>query len=249
MNSSAKLTPVVFRDRTWLGTVHERELLERRSSAGLPKHVAPFSTLVAAMGNHWHPGCYEAAVEMCDYTAKKQGYTVTLYEESDRCYQPYDGLGIMRNMAYMRAIREGYEYILYLDNDVQPNSGTLSTLLTCMVPIVTPIITFADGQDHGLQMPKMERNRGLAMVNNVVLSCLLIYVPVFLPWATGGFWDSQIGADEGYHFAKLLNTGHRPFVYTNEVVTCMAPPLFPFDGDADMREFDFGKRRWRCPHD
>ena len=83
------------------------------------------------------------------------------------------------------------------------------------------------------------------MVNNIVISCFLVYVPVFYPWVLGGFWENPLGADEGYHFSKLLNTGHRPFVFTNEVITCVSPPHYPFDSDMSDEEYDYEKRRWK----
>ena len=224
-----------------------KRLRDDRMDTGLPKHVSPCSTLIAGIGQHWRPGCWESMMAMARATWEA-GYESTLYEEQDRCYNPYDGLGIMRNQAYMRAIREGYEYLCYVDNDVQAPPDTLVRLLGRCVPIISPVVQFADGQSHGLKMPTMPRNQGLAMVPGaIVLSFLVIRTTVFLPWAMGGFWGSEIGADETYHFNRLAMTGHYPFVDTDVVVTCVDPPHFPFDRIRDRTAADLAAFRPKEP--
>lgn len=228
-------------EHAWVDSERLSDLRKERRDLGLPDHVAPFSVLIAAMGHHWHPGCFEAVYEMAKTTAD-EGYSVTFYQEQDRCYQPYDGLGIMRNLSYMRAIREGYEFLLYVDNDVSPEPDSLLRLLRRCVPVVSPVVVYADGQDHGLSMPKMERGLGLALVSSCVLSFLLFQTAVFFPFATAPFWQDALGADEAYHFAKLAIGGHRPFVDTDTVVTCVSGPHYPLDrsldrGVADLASF------------
>ena len=207
-------------------TENQKQLWERRVDAKLPEHLSPFSVLVAAMGNYWYPGCKAAAEKMCRF-AWDQGYQVLLWEEPDCCYNPYDGLGTMRNKAYMKAILEGYEYLCYLDNDVMVTEDSLTRLMHRMVPVVSPIVRYADGQNHGLSLPDMEGGKGLAMISSVVLSMLVCQTKVFLPWALAPFWDNAIGSDEGLHFRRLAMAGHRPFVDTDVVVTAMKAPTFP----------------------
>ena len=214
--------------RRWVGSEATKLLHEARLDQGRPSHVSPGSTLIAAMGQHWHPGSMETVIAMAQHTADA-GYEICCYEEHDRCYLPYDAMGVMRNLAYMKALEEGWEYLLYVDNDVLPNQDALVKLLQRPVPIVSPIIVYSDGEAHGLTMPLMERNRGLAMVTSCVLSFLLVRATVFLPWASGGFWENPLGADESYHFAKLRMTGHMPFVDSDVVVACQSPPHYPLD--------------------
>lgn len=221
--------PVLLREKLWLNSQSAKDLRDARMALALPRHISPFSTFVAAIGNHWHPGCYEAVEAMCQYAWQQTGAEVALSEQADRCYQPYDGLGTMRNQAYMRAIREGYEFILYVDNDVQPEQDSLLRLLHRFVPVVSALVIFADGEDHGLSMPKMERGQGLALVSDVVLSMVLFQTAVFFPWATTPFWQDALGADEEYHFQRLSMAGHRPFVDTDVVVTVVSPPHYPLD--------------------
>ena len=231
-------TPVVFNLRLY----HDKAVREARNSerldARISPHLSPFSTLVFAMGNYWKPGCLDAVLKMLKYT-HEYGYEVALYEERDRCFSPYDALGTMRNIGYMKAIEEGWEFILYVDNDVRPAEDVLVRLLQRYVPIVSPKIVYVDGQNHGLDMPRMPEGKGLALIGSCVLSCLLVKTSVFLPWANGGFWGNAIGDDEEYHFRRLALTGHRPFVDTDIVVECVEPPHFPLDKrkeiDSQMR--------------
>lgn len=215
-------------------TQHKSELIEQRVQTGDTTHLSPYSTLIAAIGDYWAPGSLEAMQEMSK-TTFAHGYEVCLYEEFDRCYRPFDALGSMRNMAYWRAIREGWEHILYVDNDVLPQPDTLIRLLSRRVPIISPIISYADGQDHDLALPQAERGRGLAMVGSCVLSFILFRTSVFLPWVTSGFWGNAIGDDEGYHFAKLELSGQRPFIDTDVEVVCQNPPHYPLDPVLERR--------------
>ena len=219
---------VMYRERRWFNSAVDKRVWDDREKLGLPRHVAPCSTFVAAMGNHWRPGCREAVDAMCQKTWEA-GYLVCLSEQHDRCHQPYDAIGVMRNLAYMRAIREGYEYILYVDNDARPEPDALLRLLARHVSIVTPLITYADGQDHGLTMPKMPRDRGLAVISSCVLSFVLFRTAVFVPFALTPFWQDALGADEDYHFKRLALAGLFPVVDTNVTVTCVEPPHFPLD--------------------
>jgi hypothetical protein len=224
-------------------TENQKKLWEQRADAKLPEHLSPFSVLVAAMGTYWMPGCKQAAEAACRF-AWERGYQVLLWEEPDCCYDPYDGLGTMRNKAYMKAILEGYEYICYLDNDVMMGEQALVRLMHRMVPIVSPIVRYADGQNHGLTLPDMEGGKGLALVGSVVLSMLVCQTKVFLPWALTPFWDNAIGSDESYHFARLAMAGHRPFVDTDIVVTAQTPPTFPLKDRLKQRRWEH-ERKWK----
>jgi hypothetical protein len=222
------LREVRLRNIRFFGTEMDKTIHEERAAAGLDPHVRPYSTLIGAMGNHWEEKCFEAVRDMAEH-AWQEGIDVCLLEEADRCYHSHDALGTMRNDLYMKALTQGWEYLLYVDNDAKPEPDTLVRLLRRQVPIVSPVIQFWDGQDHGINMPKMVRNAGLVMVTNIVLSFVLFKSVVFLPWAITPFWQDALGADEDYHFRRLYMAGHRPFVDTDLVVTVMAPPRYPLD--------------------
>jgi len=223
----------------WFDSESAKELFEFRDSRGMPHHVRPFSTLIASMGNHWHEGCFEAVKAMAEHTYNA-GYDVCFYEEHDRCFNPYDSLGTMRNLAYIKAITQGYEYLLYVDNDVMPEPDALVTLLHKFMPILSPRMEYWDGDDHGQGIPRMEKNRGLAMVGSVPLTFLLFQTKVLMPWMSTDFWRDSLGADEGYHFQKLEAFGHRPFVDTDVTVKVMSPPHYPLDdaGDRTTKELN-----------
>ena len=215
----------------------DKSLRDLRQEMAWPLHVSPYSTFIAAMGNYWREGCFEAVRGMQDY-ARDRGIRTSLVEMPDRCYQPYDALGTMRNYAYMRAINEGYEYILYVDNDVKPKPSILMDLLNRHVPIIAPVISYADGKDWGLGTPKVKRGQGLAMVGNLILSMVLFETRVFLPYTNVPFWADAIGADEGYHFLRLQMQGAKPFLDTDVEVLCVDPPHFPLDKTLHSRTKD-----------
>ena len=91
-------------------TEHLYELRVAHQQMARPDHISPISCLIAVIGNAWELGCYEAVWAMME-TYHAAGYEVTLDEEHDRCFQPYDALGAMRNNAYTKALAEGYEFI------------------------------------------------------------------------------------------------------------------------------------------
>lgn len=207
---------------------HKRYINERFKQGQLP-HINPGSTLIAAMGAHWHDGCFEAVYNMAKHTICEGGRLVRFYSEQDRCYERYDALGIMRNLAYMRALREGFEYIMYVDNDVQPEPDALIRLQEWRCPIIAPRLEFTDGRDYKFIQQHIEKNVGLAIPPSVLLSVMLFRVEVFMPWYSGGFWDNPRGADEEYHFLRLASLGHRPFIATDVTVKVTNAPHFPFD--------------------
>ena len=210
-------------------TQHQAELWNKRAKVGLPPHIYPGSTLIAAMGSHWHPGSYDAVLEMAKHTWVEGGVLVRFYAEQDRCYEPYDGLGTMRNLAYMRAIREGFEWLLYVDNDILPEPDMLMRLMEWQMPIIAPLVRFPGNEDYGIRQASYPKGGGLLVAHSVLLSVLLLRTEVLVPWALTPFWDNARGSDEEYHFQRLAMTGHRPIVDTNTVVTVQNLPHFPFD--------------------
>lgn len=228
-------------ERRWFETPEAKDRWENRQRERRPSHVSPGCTLIAAMGNHWHPGCRELVEAMAEYTWK-QGVEVDFCEIPDKCYHPFDALGVMRNIAYTKAIQEGWEHILYVDNDVLPGEDVLVKLLNHPVPTVSPIIVYTDARHHGLLMPQLERGKGLALATSFVLSFVLFRTACFFPWALGGFWEDPIGADEAYHFRKLYMAGHLPFVDTDVVVSCCSPPHYPLDQLADRPDYPVADR-------
>ena len=211
-------------------TKHIAELREAHRLMGRPEHVSPFSVLIAAMSNNWAPGCFEAVWAMHEYTFKT-GYQTTFLEEHDRCFQPYDALGTMRNNIYMKALAEGYEFLCYVDNDVAPPPDALVRLMRRYLPVVFPLVRWPGNEwvHERLEVGRVEEGQGLAYATASVLSMVVFQTRVFFPWASTPFWSDAIGADEGFHFRRLELSGIRPFVDTDVVVDCVKPPSFPLD--------------------
>ena len=205
-----------------------------REKAGFSPHVGPFSVFIAAMGSNWEPECKEA-VEAMAYRVFEEHHDVVLYEQPDLCMEPFDAMGTMRNEAANKARLGGFEYILYLDNDIKPEPEVLLRLLYRNVPVIAPAIHYSTGEDYGLNVVKATRNQGLAMVRSTLVSIVLFRTDVFTPFH-GSFWADAIGAHEQFHWEKLeAVTGHRLFLDTDLDVEIVKPPHFPLD----YRELDY----------
>ena len=219
---------VALHEQHWFGSEPDAELYKARQKSRWAGHVAPYSVLVAAMGNHWvqEPVDCQAAVQATAKHHADHGYRVCLYEVQDMCLQPYDALGIMRNKAMFRAIDEGFEYLCYVDNDVEPPPDALYKLVSHQMEVMAPRIEFWNGEDYGLDMPKTQRDVGLGTCVNVVLSMLVFRTAALLPWRSAGFWENPVGADESYHFQKLNKV---LFFDTGMTVKVWRPPHFPLN--------------------
>ena len=233
-----------YRNLRYHSSDRERELIEKRAEQTW-QHARPWSVFVAAIGAHWSPGSYQRVTDMVDHTNRMGIYTA-LEEIMDRCKEPFDALGAMRNEALMRA-RQGYEWILYVDNDVQPEPDALLKLLRWDVPIVAPFVE-EPGTGKPLHGPYRQFGTGLQPVRWCVLSMLMFRTSVFTPWAGGEFWNNAIGADEGYHFQKLWDIGHRPMLDTTFKVPVYKPPLYPLAAnrmeEAEAKSFWDKRRAW-----
>ncbi len=214
-------------------------------NAELWGHASAQSIYVAAMGNHWKPSSWEAVVNMVHYT-NEFGYPCTIEEIMDRCTQPYDALGCMRNEAILRA-SQGWEWLLYVDNDVLPAPDTLVRMVNRDVSVIAPYVA-EPATDKPLHGPNRGRFTGLHPVRWCVLSMLMFRTSVFN--ATGPeFWNDSIGADEGYHFQKLWNFGHRPFLDSDIQVRVTDNPTYPLaqlrEAKEDADEFWRKRQEWR----
>lgn len=202
----------------------ELKLAQQKMNTGWV-HIRPSSVLVCAMGYHWPQGSWNRVVDMMQYTQQAGSY-VGLQEIQDRCLNPYDALGTMRNEAILTAESEGFEFLLYVDNDIQPKPDTLSRLLAWDMPIVAPLV-LEPGTSKQLSGPAMQPNSGLHPGKWSVLSMLLFRTAVLRPFR-GRFWSDAIGADEGFHFMTLwAEVGHRVYIDTNTQLIVGKEPLYP----------------------
>ena len=204
-------------------TQQERTLAQNRTNIEWT-HIRPNSILVAAMGNHWAPGAWQRVSDMIMYT-NHNGHYCALSEIQDRCLDPYDALGTMRNEAMITARTEGFEWLCYLDNDVLPAKETLLNLLRWDLPIVAPFVV-EPGSGRQLHGPPHQPNSGLRPVKWCVLSMLIFRVSIF-NCVGPRFWSDAVGADEGFHFQTLWLYGHRPYLDTNTQLVVAYQPTYP----------------------
>ena len=201
--------------------------------ANLWDTLSPRSCLVAAIGNHWRERSWARVMDMIDF-ANKQGMRTNLVEIQDRCMQPYDALGTMRNEAILEAER-GYEFLCTVDTDVLPEKDALYRLINRMEnegrSIAVPFIDEPGTGKvlHGPEKPAVvhQKYTGSHFVRWAVLSFQVYRVNVFRAFPPGTFWDNAIGSDEGFHFKKLYGVGHIPIIDTDVVVPVQSAPTYP----------------------
>lgn len=212
-------------------------------------HARPNSVLVAAIGNHWRERSWARVMDMVHY-ANNQGYYSALVEIQDRCMNPYDALGTMRNEAIIKAM-QGWEYLCMVDTDVLPQPETLVRLIVQMQQggnsIIAPYVD-EPGTNKPLHGPVKEKFKGTSPVRWCVLSFLVFRTQVFN--CTGPeFWDNAIGSDEGYHFQKLYHFGHTPMLDSDIIVPTQAAPTYPLTtkrlSKEDHDRFWASKEEWR----
>ena len=232
-----------FQIETASSPAEERLTRQRRDYSW--RHARPYSVFIAAMGYHWSPQSWQRVIDMLRHTIG-QGFYVCMEEIMDRCLNPYDALGAMRNEALMRA-SQGFEFILYIDNDILPEPDTLLRLLKWDLPIIAPFVQEPDG-GRVLHGPVRAPMTGVQKARWCVLSMLLCRTAVFSPWIGGEFWNDSIGADEGYHFQKLWAVGHRPYIDTDVILPVAKKPTYPLAVNRleklDADEFWETRRQW-----
>ena len=227
---------------------HQKEGEQRKGNADWP-HAAPNSVYICAMGNHWRQTDEESpwayVMDMVKYSHKMGIVTQRLEEIQDRCLLPYDALGTMRNEGWMKAL-QGFEYVLYIDNDVRPPKEMLYQMIKARHLVSMPYIEEPPKEDPSIPIrilhgPTFPRHSGTHRVKWAVLSFMLFNVNVLRPW-NGGFWENAVGADEGYHFQKLYaGTGIQPYVNTDIECPVGAAPTYPLTQEKD--DPDWRKRK------
>lgn len=210
----------------------EKQWNEERQQRGWG-HSRPFSCYMAAIGNHWKPRSWAKVVDMVQY-ANEHGMYVVFEEVQDRCQEPYDALGVMRNEVLTKAEYGGYEYVVMVDNDILPAPDTLFRMLRKMwannVSACAPLV-YEPGTGRPLHGPVAEPYSGLQPVRWNVLSMLLFKTTAFRSFPQGGFWHDPRGADEGFHYQKLYGAGIHPMIDTEVIVDVYHGPTYPLTVD------------------
>ncbi len=211
-----------YRHVRYNASERQRQLSQWRND-NLWNHASPESVFVAAIGNHWKPGSWQRVMDMVHFT-NAYGYPCALDEIMDRCFQPYDALGAMRNEAILRAC-QGYDWLCMVDNDVYPESDYLVRLIEHRRSITSPYVA-EPSSGRPLHGPYAHPFSGLQPVRWCVLSMLVFRVNIFN--ATGPeLWNNAIGADEGYHFQKLWHYGFQPYLDTDLMMPVGSDPTYP----------------------
>ena len=226
MTDSIPLSPEILKNTINMrpsASAREKALMEKVATENWG-HVRPYSVLLVSMSNHWAPTAWAKVADMIKFTLD-QGIYCGFNELRDRCFEPYDALGTMRNEGINIALAEGYEWLCYVDNDVLPEPDMLIKMLQHPVSIIVPYVV-EPGSGMRLHGPHREPNTGLQPIRWSVLSMILFRTNVF--HCTGPtFWSDAIGADEGIHFQRLWYYGHRPFVDTNCQLIVSGKPTYP----------------------
>ena len=120
----------------------------------------------------------------------------------------------MRDLVVKRAQDGGFEFVLFVDSDILPESHLLIDLLKHEAPIVVPYIIDPDGVDQKRMLgdPDLKPDTGVQSARWVCASFMLFRTSLFnCPGVT--FKDGDIGDD--LFWRNLWHYGHRPYVDTN----------------------------------
>ncbi len=161
--------------------------------------------------------------------ALDQGIYVELIEIQDRCFEYADALGVMRNEAIFQAQIRGLEWVFNVDNDVWPPADTLVKLLSrhlgTRANILVPYIV-EQGTGMPLHGPARSPNSGFQWMKWSVLSMMLFKTCIFNRYGSE-FWNTAIGADEGYHLQQLFRDGYYLGMDTDLQVATLRRPRYP----------------------
>jgi hypothetical protein len=228
----------------------EREETQKRQTTYKWPHAAPNSVLVAAIGNSWKGDSWAKTMDMCNF-AHKEGIPVDFREFQNRCFEPYDSLGTMRNEVFTAALMGGYEFVMMIDNDVEPQEDALYRLMMHDEPLISPYVEEPADEKTGrpkrvLHGPFQEPYSGVYKVKWNVLTMLLFKVN-YVKALGNDFWQDAIGADEGYHFQKSYEkTGVYPKIDSSVVLRAGGTPLYPLTvRKSDQYEEVWQERRQR----
>lgn len=213
----------------------ERELSQKRQANYKWLHAAPDSVLVCAIGNAWQGESWAKLMDMLQFS-HEHGIKITFQELQNRCFEPYDSLGTMRNEAFAMAQNSGHEYLMMVDNDVLPEKDTLFRLLKRDEYLISPYVEEPQQVDQqtGAMLPRrvlhgpvFEMYTGVRKVKWNVLS-MMLWKTQFIRVLGPTFWENAIGADEGLHSQKMYQAAGLYWqVDTDVVLEVAGTPLYP----------------------
>ncbi len=214
-----------------------------------PSHIRPDSILVASVGTHWRPGCWEKVVRMVQYT-NEQGLCCWLEEIPDYCTDlPYASLGVMQDAACLSAVNRGFEWLLLVDNDILPEPDLIMKLMKWGMPVVVPLIRDEE-RNLVVSGPPYPPNTGLRTVRWAALNCILIWTKVLNCFPNCSPFLGAVSEPDFYN--RLLHYGHKACQDTGVELKTATPPTY-FGGKETMDELmEFWRQadvRRRAPSD
>lgn len=207
----------------------EEQALHQKRRGGWP-HVTPGSVYIAAIGRRWEPGCWQRVVDMKEFT-NSQGIMCWLEEQPDsHSTFPEADVSGMRDEGIYKGLDGGFEWICFVDNDVEVPPDFLCRFTRYGLPIVAP--TILDNKT-GIPVcgPIYKLGQGLVPMQWVSLSLLLVKAAIF---NCPGTRFSNVST-EGRFFQNLWHYGHQPWMDTDVEVKTTRGPTRPGDLSWDVR--------------
>jgi hypothetical protein len=207
--------------RAWFlrqfGTEQEKVLYDSRRSY---PHSHPGSVLVAGIGAMWDAGCWQRVMDMVIHTSD-QGFNCWFDEIIPAAGDalPMADIGYMRDMAVMRALDAGFEYVCLVDSDVQPEPDALIRLMSHELTMVSPYME-EPGTDYHLGDPTWKKGTGLKRMRWIPASFMLFRPTIFN--CPGVFFRAT--RDDDLFFQQLWHYGMYPLLDTDVEVKLTRPP-------------------------
>jgi len=195
----------------------ERALYEKQVAYGWP-NSQPNSVYIACVGQMWATGSWEAVTKMMEAT-QEAGFNCWRQETSDpKIHIPYTDIESMRDSGAVEAMRLGFDYLCWIDNDIHPEPDLLLRLMASEKPVIVP---FINGPAN-ISSPKYIFGQGVQPIKWAVLSMLLIKTTVLNclgPVPTTGL------TGEGDFFRRLAYYGHQAWMDTDSVLEASSPSV------------------------
>ena len=193
-------------------------------STVMTKEVHP-SVLVANIGNAFLPGVQEA-VEAAANVYARTGARCVVAVQPNLCVVSPFGLDSMRNFMVLRACAAGFDYILFLDNDVLLEDPETVVKLVARGHLY--IIPWFDqspiGRNEILGNPMYDADQGLMRMEWTVPYCSLINTAAFKLAGRRPFGEQPIYSKDEYDSLWFTQHGVEIWQDTNVKVKLLRPP-------------------------
>lgn len=186
------------------------------------------SILIASIGDNFMNGCLETLVA-ASTRANTRGYPTTIWNCHDLCVTPFHGLGAMRNMAFMEALRIGADKVILVDNDIRMDDTDIVWRLAALDKLaVAPFYDLSEcctadaWARTGAPMPYPDQ--GLIEIEWIATSCVMFDTAIFKMIGPRLFLDPLIANEESYIWRYLALYGVRLWQATDLQVMMLRPP-------------------------